>query len=327
MKKPVIVSTSMVPNLLQHVLVGIGIGKFHDMVNPMYKEEIQSWIHCDIRSKFTHKFQKIEGISSSTWFALLYQIPAYLSDDNVDSLLTVLEMLSTDNPLEVISRFPEKEKKIREYIPRQEFHNYVGFKGDPSETWTEIIGDFISAIRSGYEKTFQEKWNTIKPNLTKIGSELVKEFFSNFDWIKWWEERTSIKFPYSEFNVELIDTTTTQGTSLLAERDGFYAHSDSLKIATVVSHEICTHLLYNRQAMENAITAPLIKKDLESYLRTVEIISWATNKEVIQEQNLDWTMATAFDWLGDIRDDVAGVLDKTTNHWKLIEKGFERMTR
>ncbi len=326
MEKPVIVSVSLVPNLLQHVLVGIGVGRFQDMVNPSYREEMETWVQCDIQSKFSHEFQKIEGISSSTWFALLYQIPAYLSDDNIDSLVNVLEMLSTDAPLEVIGRFPEKAKLVQEYIPDDAFAQYVGFEGDPTSEWSDIIADFIEAVQSGYERTFAQKWEYIRTSLEEIGKSLMDTYFVDFDWIEWWERRTGITFPYPCFNVELIDITTTQGTSLLAERDGFYAHADALKIATVVSHEIGTHLMYNRQAISNKLTGPLIRKDLERYLRTVEVLSWATNREVIEQQDLTWTMENSFDWLGDRKDRVASVLDDTTNYWELMSKGFERWT-
>jgi len=325
MKKPVIVSVSLIPNLLQHVLVGIGVGRFHDMVNPAYREEVNSWVQCDIRSKFTHEFQKIEGVSSSTWFALLYQIPAYLADDNVDSLLDILDMLSTDAPIEVISRFPEKARLVQEYIPSHAFHHYVGFEGDPPSKWSDVLADFTEAVRSGYECSYEEKWKEIKPKLEEIGTNLNESYFADFDWIEWWERRTGIEFPYPCFNIELIDTTTTQGTSLLAERDGFYAHSEPLMIATVVSHEICTHLLYNRQMIENELTAPLIKKDLERYLRTAEILSWATNHEVISEQGLSWVMENSFDWLGEAKDDVAAVINRDSPYPNLMVKGFERM--
>ncbi len=325
MKKPVLVSVSLVPNLLQHTLVGVGVGRFQDMVNPLYREEYEAWVQCDIRSRFTQEFHKIEGVSSSTWFALLYQIPAYLAEDNLDSLLYVLDMLSTDDPLDVISRFPEKEEFVQQYIPKKAFEQYVGFSGDPPDPWPDIIADFIEAIKSGYERTFTQKWKGIESALEEVAQVLRLDYFSTFDWIDWWEKRTQIEFPYPHFNVELIDTTVTQGTSLLAERDGFYAHTDPLKIATVVSHEICTHLLYNKQAIENEITAPLIKMDLERYLRTVEIISWATNREVIKHQDLSWTMGNSFDWIGPAKDDVAKVKDEASDYWSIMARGFERM--
>ncbi len=325
MNKPVIFSTSLVPNLLQHVLVGLGVGRFQDIVNPAYQGELDAWIQSNIKSKFSHEFQKIEGVSSSTWFALLYQIPAYLAGDSVTSLLDVLEMMRTETPLDVISRFPEKQKLVNEYIPHHAFAQYVGFSGSPSTFWSGILTDFIEAVKNGHEQSYKEMWNDIRPKLDLKKQTLRDQYFSEYDWIGWWEERTGIQFPYPHFNVELIDTTTTQGTSLLAERDGFYAYADPLKIVTVVSHEICTHLLYNRQTIENEITGPLIEEDLERYLRTVEVVSWATNREIIRRQGYSWTMEKSFDWIGKAKDDVASVIEEETTFWEIMAKGFKIM--
>lgn len=326
-KKPIEVSVSMNPNLLQHTLVGLGVGRFREMVNPSYQNECDTWIQSHFLIEKLSEFREIEGVSSSTWFALLYQIPAYLAEDNVDALIHTLEKLSSNDPWEVVGQFPKKKKLVQKYMPQEEFHRYVGFQGYPSKEWSLTLKKYIDAIRDAYDRMYFVRWMNLKTKLTEISSSLQNQFFSSFDWINWWEKRTGLEFPYPRFSVELIDTTITQGTSLLAERDGFYAHADPLEIATVVSHEIATHLLYNSQAISNQTISPLIKQDLERYLRTVEVVSWVLNKEIIQEMGLRWTMERSFDWIGPSKEQIIDVISRDDHYtfWDLMAEAYDKM--
>lgn len=120
---------------------------------------------------------------------------------------------------------------------------------------------------------------------------------------------------------------TTMGTSLLAERDGFYAHGDSVKLVTMISHEVCTHLLFSSECFRNEKIASLIREDLERYLRVVEAVSWATNRDLIDELGLKWTMEKAFDWVGPIKEKIADLVYEKNlrNYWKIMREGFKLM--
>lgn len=328
MNKPIIVESNLVPNLLQFILVGLEAGDFHKMAHPAYREECSTWIPQKQKDLFSDVFSKIEGVSSSTWFALLYQIPAYLADDSLDSLLEVIHLLSNEDSISVIDRYPEKADFIQKYIPKDDFQMYVGFDGKPTKPWPTLLSAYSDIVEDSYNRLYADRWKTIKPSLNVVAKKLTIDYVRGFDWIDWWEQRTGIDFVYPLFQVELIDAVTTMGTSLLAERDGFYAHTDPLRIATMISHEICTHMLFSADALTNNVVSPLIRENLEQYLRTVEVISWATNKEVIHELGLDWTMEKSFDWIGPQKDEVASLVQNndSRNYWYLMKKGYSIMT-
>jgi hypothetical protein len=327
MNKPVIIEFNLVPNLLQFTLVGLEAGGFQKMAHPEYREEYMSWVSQEKRDFFSDAFGKLEGVSSSTWFALLYQIPAYLADDSLDSLLQVIEQLGNLDSRSVIGDYPEKVAMIERYIPKDYFQMYIGFEGNPIEPWPTILRAYSGVIEDIYNRLYRERWKTIKPRLDIVKQTLVDDHFDGFDWIAWWEQKTGIEFVYPRFQVELIDAMTTMGTSLLAERDGFYAHAVPLQIATMISHEICTHMLFSADALTNDVVSQLIKENLERYLRTVEVVSWATNKKLIDELGLDWTMERSFDWIGPQKDKVASLVQESNpeDYWQLMREGYSLM--
>ena len=299
------------------------------MAHPAYRNECHSWISQKQKDLFSHAFGKLEGVSSSTWFALLYQIPAYLAQDSINSLLQVIQNLSREDSGLVIDGYPKKAAMVERYIPKDDFPMYVGFEGTPTEPWPTVLRGYSDIVEDVYNRLYEKRWKTIKPALETVRQKLEDDYFKRFDWITWWEKRTGIEFVYPLFQVELIDAMTTMGTSLLAERDGFYAHSDPLRIATMISHEICTHMLFSAHALANNIVIRLIKENLEQYLRTVEVISWATNKELILELGFDWTMEKTFDWIGPQKDVVASLVqdNDSENYWQFMEKGYCLMAK
>ncbi|MGD2072534.1 MAG: hypothetical protein PVG65_03500, partial [Candidatus Thorarchaeota archaeon] len=295
MKKPVTISVSLIPNLLQHTIVGLEIGNFHQSINPKYSNEYKTWFSPSKRELFSDRFKQLEGISSSTWFLLLYQIPAYLSDDNIESLIEIIGLLSSNDPFDVIHRFPRKEELIEKYIPREEFHRYIGFQGSPPKSWQSILEDYSNAIQQTYDDCYATNWKQIQPTLNEIAVNIKRNYFEDFDWISWWESQTQLDFPYPKFQIELTDPATPLGTSLLAERDGFYAHTNPIALISMISHEIGTHIFFNTQAMKNDLVGPLIREDMESYLRGLEVISWATNRKVIEQRGIKWVLQKAFE--------------------------------
>lgn len=327
MKKPIFVEANMVPNLLQFVLVGLEAGDFHKMAHLPYREECVTWISQEQKDLFAEAFSNLKGVSSSTWFALLYQIPSYLAEDSLDSLLGVLDLLGNNDTISVIERYPKKCDLIWRYIPKSDFHMYTGFKGRLTEFWSRLLDTYSDIVEDVFERIYSDRWEIIKSSLDSVIEILGTDYLNKIDWISWWENRTGIEFVYPQFQVEMIDAMTTMGTSLLAERDGFYAHANPLKITTMISHEICTHMLFSSSALTNNVVAPLIKEDLEQYLRTVEIISWATNKELIDELGLDWTMEKSFDWIGSQKGSIASLVKDSqfSDYWEIMEKGYSLM--
>lgn len=327
MNKPVVVESNLIPNLLQFTLVGLEASDFHKMAHPAYREECSTWISQKQKDLFSDVFSKLEGVSSSTWFALLYQIPAYLADDSLDSLLEVIHLLSSEDSKSVIERYPKKAVLIQKYIPKDNFRMYLGFDGKPTEHWSKLLNAYSVIVEDSYNRLYANRWKTIKPTLEAVAKTLTIDYLREFDWVGWWEEKTGIDFVYPLFRVELIDAMTTMGTSLMAERDGFYAHVDPLRIITMISHEICTHMLFSADALTNNLVSPLIKKDLERYLRTVEIISWATNREIIDYLGLKWTMENSFDWIGPQKNKVGALVNKMKNddYWHIMKEGYSLM--
>ncbi|MBS3794472.1 MAG: hypothetical protein KGY80_06230 [Candidatus Thorarchaeota archaeon] len=324
-EKPVKAAVSEIPNLLQSLLVGLRIGGFDEIARDDRKAQIKEHLQDDSIQAFQSHFDALEGVSSSTWFALLYQIPAYLAED-IDSLQSILNDLRHAHPLKIIHEFPEKEEMISKYMPNDEFKRYCGFEGSVHDPWPEILAEYRDIAVEFYDDWFKEDWNKVSELLEKAGSRMTP-MFRNHDWIAAWEEKTSIEFPYPWFIVELINPTTTQGTSLLADRDGFYAHVEPLMVVTMVSHEICTHLLYNTTAINHPEVGPLIEKNLERYLRANELVSWSLNEEVMQEMGYDWVMSDSFQWMGDVRDDVRKLVGdmEGVSAWEIIKEAYSLM--
>ncbi|MBD3407881.1 MAG: hypothetical protein GF411_17305 [Candidatus Lokiarchaeota archaeon] len=317
-------TVNLLPNLVQHTLAGMKIGRYHEILNPKYEDEYEDWIRRDL--KVLPDLGKIEGVSSTTWFALLYQIPVYLASDDLASLLDIYDMLTVNPTYEVIRLFLDKQIIIEKFIPESKFHTYLGYSGKPPSPWPEVIQQFSDAVTYTYDSVYRKRWQKISPELEKKAELLSTKYAKRIDWIGWWEERTNIKFPYDTFQIELIDSVRTMGTSLLADRDGFYARTSAEKISNNVSHEIGTHIMYNTHAILSDEVGSLIEEDMERYLRTVEVLSWALNRELHQNNNLEWTMDNAFQWI-EVRDEVAAVADefRKGSFLNALAKGYSVM--
>jgi hypothetical protein len=324
-ERPVKAVVSEIPNLLQSLLVGLRIGGFDEIARDDRKAQIQEHLQDESIRAFQSHFDSLEGVSSSTWFALLYQIPAYLAED-IDSLQSILDKLRDTHPLKIINEFPEKKEMVSRYMPSDEFKRYCGFEGSVPEPWPDILTEYREIAVRFYDNWYKDEWKDVSELLEKARTEL-KPIFRKHDWIAAWEEKTSIEFPYPWFIVELIDPTTTQGTSLLADRDGFYAHVTPLMVVTMVSHEICTHLLYNSTAINHSQVRPLIQKNLERYLRANELVSWSLNEQVMADMSYDWVMSDSFQWMGDVREDVRKLVGdmEGVSAWEIIKEAYSLM--
>jgi hypothetical protein len=77
--------------------------------------------------------------------------------------------------------------------------------------------------------------------------------------------------------------------------------------------------------MKNDLIGPLIREDMESYLRGLEVISWATNRKVIEQRGIKWVLQKAFEWLGEDREVIANLVNKHTSesYWELLSKSYE----
>lgn len=322
MKKPVNIQSNRIPNLLQSTLVALRIGNFDKIANPENREAIVDCVTEGDRIEFQNTFKELSGVSSSTWFALLYQIPAYLAEDNVDSLKKVLYMRRYQHPWEVISKLPQKRALVESYMPESEFERYVGFEGPPPPPWPLLLNRYLEMVLRVYDEWFETAWHNLM-EMMSVQAELVP-VFDQHDWIEVWEKKVDIDFPYPRFDVELTVPVTTQGTSLLAERDGFYAFAEPLSITTMVSHEICTHLLFNSEAISHPTVGSFIEADMERYLRANELVSWSLNKHVMEQFGFEWTMKDSFEWMGETRNKIRTLVSnmQTATGWELIESAY-----
>jgi hypothetical protein len=94
-------------------------------------------------------------------------------------------------------------------------------------------------IKQIYDRDYLKRWKEVQKKLEEKRIILASSF-EEVDIMSSWEEMIQVPFPFPCFEVELIDTVTTMGNSLLAERDGFYAHAPKEMLINIISHEIGT---------------------------------------------------------------------------------------
>ncbi len=276
-------NVSLVPNLLTHSLIALRLEpKFLSRINPEYDSEYKTWAsENEIESLNDLRFA-IEGVSSNANFAFLYQIPAYFSHDNIQSLIETLDLLSSHTLEEFLEQYPRKKQNLEAYVPKELISTVWGINDENLTRIKEKLPDYADLVETIYHRDYQKRWKRIEEKLGEKRTFLEKNYFDKMDWIGEWEKVTRIDFPYKSFDVELIDALATYGTSILAERDGFYPYGPTDLLVSIISHEIGTHILFNTYTLLNKGIEEMIRQDLETYLKGNELLTWSINKHILE---------------------------------------------
>jgi hypothetical protein len=282
------IKASMVPNLLTHSLIALELEpKFLSRINPDYKSKYKDWASKFEKESLEDLKFAIEGVSSNANFAFLYQIPAYLTQDTIQSLRKTLELLSTHTLEQFIEYYPGKKQKLEAYVPKQLISKVWGINNENLTSIQETFPSYTDIIEALYNRYFHKRWMGIEKSLENKKRFLVQNYFIVNDWIGMWEKITEIYFPYSSFQVVLIDALATYGTSILAEKDVFYAHGPTELLVSMISHEIGTHILFNTYTLMNKGVAELVSQGLETYLKGNELLAWSINKQILDDVGVE----------------------------------------
>ncbi|MBD3171201.1 hypothetical protein GF326_01890 [Candidatus Bathyarchaeota archaeon] len=190
-------------------------------------------------------------------------------------------MLSTNTLEEFLEHYPRKKQNLEAYVPKELISTVWGINDENLTRIQEKLPDYTDLVENIYYRDYQKRWNRIEEKLGEKRTFLEKNYFYNMDWIGEWEKVTSLDFSYNCFDVELIDALATYGTSILAERDGFYAYGPTDLLVSIISHEIGTHILFNTYTLLNRGIEEMIRQDLETYLKGNELLTWSINKHIL----------------------------------------------
>lgn len=281
-------NVSLVPNLLTHSLIALRLEpKFLSRINPEYDSEYKNWASKNEIDALTDLRFEIEGVSSNANFAFLYQIPAYFSQDNIQSLIETLDLLSSHTLEEFLEHYPRKKQNLEAYVPKELISTVWGINDENLTRIQEKLPEYADLVETIYHRDYQKRWKCIEEKLGEKRTFLEKNYFDKMDWIGEWEKVTSLDFPYNCFDVELIDALATYGTSILAEKDGFYAYGPTYLLVSIISHEIGTHILFNTYTLLNKGIEEMIRQDLETYLKGNELLTWSINKHILDHFGIE----------------------------------------
>lgn len=278
------VRVSLVPNLLMHSIIALELEpKWISNLKPAYRDIYTNWALDSEKESLKDLGFAIEGISSNVRFALLYQIPAYFAQDTIQSLISTIYRLVSKDLESFLEDYPEKRKNLFSYVPFEFIPTVWGEDCFHLQTYSEDLRNYARAVEKIFYREYQNKWKKIKTNLQDVKKELTTQCFQDIDWIGKWEEFTNITFPYDTFDVELIDSLTTYGTSILAEKDGFYAFGPEKLLVSMISHEIGTHILFNTYTLKNKGVDKLIQQNVETFFTANELLAWSINMHFLQD--------------------------------------------
>ena len=283
MEKKVIFSINPIVNLILHVQCCI------DPTLPsrnVYSEKLGDRLLIRERQFFEENFslEQTGKVSSTAHFALLFQIPAYFSSNDIESLRKTVEVMKRGSLEELKKNFPEKGKYLDAYMP--ENLQMITYDRPLKSTNAETIDTYGRILENIYDRYYRDHWETIVSELNKRREILRGKIPDDVDLIRKWEEKTRIEFPYPEFVVELAEPINTLGTSLIAERGAFSPWVQADRIITLVSHEVGTHTLFQEKTLSSPGLSEAFEKNPERLIRTIEGLSTMTNMEILDEEGI-----------------------------------------
>lgn len=328
MEKKISLSINPVVNLILHVLCCIDPSL---PSKPIYAEKAGEWILKGEREFFEENFklEQTGKVSSTAHFALLFQIPAYFSSSDMESLREVIELMKSGSLNELKNRFLEKGVMLDAYMPEMFQKNFFDkpLKSKNSET-IETYGRILNDV---YSRFYMNYWETIVPEMEERRELLQKRYFDELNLIKKWEEKTRLEFPYPTFIVELADSIKTLGTSLMAERGAFSHWVPTERIFTLISHEVGTHTLFQERTIASPGLTEVFERNPERMIRIFEGLSVMINLEILKEEDIPSGYTQKFK---ELFTEEMEALKENWSAWKtgristsdLIRKAYERLT-
>ncbi|NIQ04771.1 MAG: hypothetical protein GWO20_03270 [Candidatus Korarchaeota archaeon] len=112
------VRVSLVPNLLIHSIVALELEpKWISNLKPAYRDVYTNWTVDREKESLKDLRFAIEGVSNNVRFALLYQIPAYFAQDTIQSLISTIHFLGSNDLEPFLEAYPEKRENLFSYVP------------------------------------------------------------------------------------------------------------------------------------------------------------------------------------------------------------------
>jgi len=313
--KKIVFSCNPIVNLILHVICCFDPSFPR---KPIYAEKAQEWLQPDEKKYFEDNFRSEQTgkVSSTGDFAFLFQIPAYFSADTIESLGEVVELMKTGTLTKLKDHFPEKRMLLDAYLPehlqRLFFEKAIKKRNNCEKT----LYNYGKILENVYERFYGDYWKTIVPVMDKRADLLNEKYFSKYNVIELWEEKTCLQFPYTEFVVELADPISSLGTSLMAER-GAFSHWVSLEeIFTVISHEIGTHIFFQTSSFMSPSYAKIFESNAEETLRIVEALSYLTNLGIWKEEKI-----LSVGYSGTFEKHFSDEIETLQRHWSFWENG------
>ncbi|NIQ04770.1 MAG: hypothetical protein GWO20_03265 [Candidatus Korarchaeota archaeon] len=124
----------------------------------------------------------------------------------------------------------------------------------------------------------------------------------------------------------MIDALRTYGTSILAEKDGFYAFGPEKLLVSMISHEIGTHILFNTYTLKNKGVENLIQQHVETFFTANELLAWSINMHILQDLKIESKRyEKIFSSLEPMKSKIQEVMqtNKEKDIQVLFEKSFE----
>lgn len=257
--------------------------------NPVYNEKAEEWLLLEEKKFFEENFrlEQTGKVSSTANFALLFQIPAYFSSDNIESLKSVFELMKSRKLDALKDHFPERKALLNAYMPEKFQRLFFEKSMRRLKNFEEVIDAYKRILESVYERFYRNYWKNILPEMERKAKFLKELYFEKYNIIEFWENKTQLKYPYPRFVVELADPIATLGTSLMAERDAFSHWIAPEKIFTAISHEVGTHTIIQTDNLSSLNLATLFERDPERTLRVQEALAHLTNLAIWRDKKVN----------------------------------------
>jgi hypothetical protein len=154
--KEIIVSCNPVVNLLLHVIC---CADESFPRSPVYAQKASEWLKRDEKRFFENNFtmEQTGKVSTTQSFAFLFQVPAYFSEDTIESLRQALELMKT-SLANMKQQFPEKQKMLSCYMPERTQNEFFGQAFEKRRNREELLDDYYRILQSVYRRFYNALW-------------------------------------------------------------------------------------------------------------------------------------------------------------------------
>jgi len=270
LKKELVVTTSLPPNILSHIYASAGLTG-----NSEYCSRFRHTLRVediDFLKPLQQNFMPSPPATGGPLFLFMYQFPSYFPAEDLKGTIKNFDLLlgglDTRTPLSIWQGIdPETVKVLQTWIPPEVTEASWGQLKPMLGELRGILERLKEIMSYAYRSFYKGYWETRESALLEKAGE-IQDKIGEFAIFDAWSEALKMPFPYKEFVVYLCDPGFD--TSLLAEKIAMPYSTTIERTLEIIVHEVGVHFISPQGYLQQGVAPDFFLKEQEKFMRMEE---------------------------------------------------------